>query len=88
MANSQMHIYDDGRIHIQTGEMNSYTKRDLNVSDSAADALQAYYDAQISAGNFGRSFADTDTPYVPVEVTVETKEVVTVRGTMEVVVSE
>jgi hypothetical protein len=70
-----MHIYNDGRIHVQTGVTSNYTKFDLNPSDSDRKALQRYFDCQVGAGNYGRSFADTDTKYVP--VVVEEKVVTT-----------
>jgi hypothetical protein len=56
--------------------MGSYTKFDLNPSDTDRKALQCYYDCQVAKGNYGRSFADTDTPYVPVEVSEKVTRVV------------
>ena len=73
---SQLHVYEDGRIHVQTGEMNDYKKFDLNPSDSERAALKCYYDCQVAKGNYGRSFADTDTKYVPVEVSEKVTRVV------------
>lgn len=73
---SQLHVYEDGRIHVQTGEMGSYTKFDLNPSDEERAALKCFYDCQVAKGNYGRSFADTDTKYVPVEVSEKTVLVV------------
>lgn len=73
---AQVHIYDDGRIHVQEGVMGSYTKFDLNPSDEERAALKCFYDCQVAKGNYGRSFANTDTKYVPVEVTTKTVRVV------------
>ena len=80
MPNSQLHIYSDGRIHVQTGVTHQYISFDLNPDDASRAALQCYFDCQVAKGNYSNSFADTSTKYVPVEVTETTKVVRVVRA--------
>lgn len=76
MSKSQLHIYENGRIHIQTGELNSYKSFDIEPDSESRAALQCYFDCQVAKGNYSTSFAGSSTKYVPVEVSEKTVRVV------------
>lgn len=79
-ANAQLHVYEDGRVHVQVGEMGNYKKFDVSDDSEGVGELRTFYRNQVEYGNYNRSFANTDTPYVPVEV--KSRTAYTVRASV------